>query len=205
MILLVGGSTGSLRRMMAEGHGDVLGRLLTPRNGNAVKGFIEGGSPWACDNSAYSDFDADKFRRMVGRVEDRPRLLWVAVPDVVGDARATLDMWHLWEPELRGRVPLAFVLQDGQESLELPPADAYFVGGTTKWKLSQCAESLCREAKRRSSWLHMGRVNSLRRLRVALAFGCDSVDGTGASRWGDIELPKLIRWLKQAKSEVWLW
>jgi len=56
--------------------------------------------------------------------------------------------------------------------------DALFIGGTTAWKLSEAVYQLCQEAKRRGKWVHMGRVNSLRRMRLAESFGCDSADGT---------------------------
>ena len=42
----------------------------------------------------------------------------------------------------------------------------------------------CREARRRGKWVHMGRVNGLRRLRIALDFGVDTVDGTSLTRPG---------------------
>jgi len=75
---------------------------------------------------------------------------------------------------------VALVAQDGLESLPVPweDFDALFIGGSTAWKLSEAARELCQEAKRRGKWVHMGRVNSLRRMQVAEAFGCDSADGT---------------------------
>ncbi len=51
-------------------------------------------------------------------------LLWIAVPDVVGDADATLERfreWHMWLCHL-GR--LAYVLQDGAERPGRVPWDA---------------------------------------------------------------------------------
>ena len=44
------------------------------------------------------------------------------------------------------------------------------------------------EAKRRRKWVHMGRVNSERRIRYAASIGCDSIDGTKWVRWRDIYL-----------------
>ena len=37
----------------------------------------------------------------------------------------------------------------------------------------------------RGKWVHMGRVNSTRRIRYAASIGCDSVDGTKWVRWRD--------------------
>lgn len=45
--------------------------------------------------------------------------MFVAVPDVVGDAKATLEMFERWRVRLDGW-PLALVLQDGMEYMEWP-------------------------------------------------------------------------------------
>lgn len=71
-----------------------------------------------------------------------------------------------------------------------------------EWKLSETARALSREAKARGKWLHMGRVNSLKRLRIAMSFGCDSVDGTLLSRGPKIHYPALIRWLDLVHREA---
>ncbi|MDG4803681.1 hypothetical protein [Micromonospora sp. WMMD980] len=47
--------------------------------------------------------------------------------------------------------------------------DALFIGGTTAWKLGPDAAHLAGQARRRGLWVHMGRVNSLWRLRHATA------------------------------------
>ena len=56
--------------------------------------------------------------------------------------------------------------------------DCLFIGGADDFKEGPLVSDACREAKRRGKWVHMGRVNGLRRLRVAQEFGVDSVDGT---------------------------
>jgi hypothetical protein len=147
--------------------------------------------PWGVDNGAFSGFDPVAFRELVGRSAGKPGLLWVVCPDVVADARATLEMWRVWSPVLRSAsVPVAFVLQDGQERHELPAADCYFIGGSTEFKLSEAAADLAAEGKRRGAWVHMGRVNSLRRLAIAHDMGCDSVDGSGYSRFAAVARSK---------------
>jgi hypothetical protein len=86
--------------------------------------------------------------------------------------------------------------QDGLERLERwmsmawPRIDALFIGGSTDWKLGPAARTLVREAKRRGLWVHMGRVNSLKRIAYAAEIGCDSIDGTGWMRWRSIRLPE---------------
>lgn len=86
----------------------------------------------------------------------------------------------------RRGLPIAFVAQDGCEVGLVPPwwmFDALFIGGTTEWKLGHTAARLVAEARARGKWTHMGRVNTLRRLRYADAIGCDSVDGSSWARW----------------------
>lgn len=51
------------------------------------------------------------------------------------------------------------------------------------------------QAKERGLWVHMGRVNSYRRLRHARRIGCDSVDGGMFSRWSKTYLPLALAWL----------
>jgi len=60
----------------------------------------------------------------------RQTCLFLTVPDYVGNAKATLDIFN--EYAWLGDWPLAFVAQDGQELLPLPYSAALFVGGSTK-------------------------------------------------------------------------
>jgi hypothetical protein len=93
----------------------------------------------------------------------------------------------------------AVVLQEGIETtsrIDWEAFDAVFVGGISDaWKESQAVERLCCEARRRGKWRHMGKVNSLRRLRIAVDFGCQSVDGTYLKFGPRINMPKLKGWL----------
>lgn len=183
MMLLVSGSPRMVTSLAQQWAGQ-LGHLLTPANGNSVQAIAATGLRWAVDNGAYSGFDEARFLRLLARCRGRPNLLWVVAPDVVANARQTLAQWPWWAVLIRGMgFPAALVLQDGQEDLEMPVADAYFVGGSTRWKLSLTAADLMAEAKRRGKWVHMGRVNSMRRLQLAWDRGADSVDGSSYSRW----------------------
>lgn len=65
------------------------------------------------------------------------------------------------------------------------------------WKLSPVAAGLVREAKARSKWVHMGRVNSRRRWSYAEYIGCDSADGTFLAFGPDVNLPRLTAWVSQ--------
>lgn len=197
-MLLVSGATKTVERYKADPH---LGRLLTPANGNRVEGLIESGLPWAADNAAFTRFDEPAYRRMLDRIAGRPGCRFVTAPDVVADADATLRLFRAWLPVLKAKnLPVALVAQDGLERLPVPwdDIDALFIGGTTGWKLGDGAKALAAEAKAKGKWVHMGRVNSRTRIMFAASWRCDSVDGSGFSRWPDTRIPKGLRWIAEA-------
>ena len=204
MKLLVGGATKTLERYPQAGC------LVQPRSGNSIERLAESGRWWAANNDCFQWLDVEAYWRMITRLSkvDRSRFLWVACPDVVGDARETLNRWHEWFPQLDHlQLPAAFVGQDGLESLrdQIPWHEmaAFFVGGSTEWKLSEHAESLMREAKRRGKLVHVGRVNSLCRIRDVLMMcqDADSMDGRSFSAWPDIKIPKGLEWIRQTKRQ----
>jgi hypothetical protein len=61
--------------------------------------------------------------------------------------------------------------------------DCIFIGGSTAFKLGAEAARIVVEAHLLRKWVHMGRVNTQRRLQYAAAIGVDSVDGSGWSRF----------------------
>ena len=195
MLLLISGATATVRRHVESRR---LGHLLTPASGNSLRSTLATGLPWAADNSAFVGFDPAAFCAMLGRVAGKERCLFVACPDVVGDASRTLALFEVWQPIIASlQLPVALVGQDGLEALSVPweRIDSLFLGGSTDWKLSRAAAELAKEAKRREKWVHMGRCNTRRRLEHAFALGCDSVDGSGFSRWPDRRIPKALSWL----------
>lgn len=193
-----------MRNAMAAG---ALGQIVTPAAGNAVGAGFE----WVADNAVFADRypgDDAYLAWLETRLEHQANCRFVVAPDVVGDAAATLARSAPMLPRLRAAGwPVALVLQDGQEHLPMPwdLIDAVFVGGSTEWKLSQAARGLVAEARRRGKWVHMGRVNSLRRLRYAEAIGCDSVDGTYLAFGPDRNLPRLLGWLGELDRQPALW
>lgn len=195
--MLVSGATKTMRRMLPHPN---LGVLLTPDV--AYKSHLDliKGVPWAADNSAFMNFDPASYCTFLGKIARLPGCLFVAVPDVVTDAPTTLTRFDRWQPVLAEiGLPVAYVAQDGAEDLDLPwgRMTALFVGGSTAWKESRAAADLCGEAKRRRRWVHVGRVNTRRRIHMIRSWGTDSFDGTGFSRWSDIQIPNGLRWIQE--------
>jgi hypothetical protein len=182
---------------MVEHAHPSLGRLIQPRHYNALPATIARGVPWAADNDCFQRLDAHAYYAMLDRLHHiGGRCLFVAVPDVVADAYATARQFESWwTGAARRGLPVALVAQDGLEhmdrwmSMVWPRIDALFIGGSTDWKLGPAARAFVREAKRRGLWVHMGRVNSVKRIAYAAEIGCDSIDGTGWMRWRNIRLP----------------
>lgn len=189
-------ATASGPKVTAAIQDGLLAQMRTPDTGNRL---IDGAA-WAADNGCFNakTFTVARWGKWLIR---QPRTAeWAAVPDVVGDHAATLERWHRFAPWVRriGFVP-AFVAQDGCTPDAIPAdAGALFVGGTTEWKTSNAAHACVIEAQRRGIPTHMGRVNSLRRLRIAAQWECDSVDGTYLAFGPDQNLPRLLNWLRPA-------
>ena len=111
---------------------------------------------------------------------------WIVVPDVRLDAKATLKSWQEWEPQLRCYgVPLAFAMQNGMQVEDIPEsANVLFIGGSDDWRYPRMAE-FAQFARSTGRLIHVGRVNSIRRIQQLEALEIDSVDGTGWFRGND--------------------
>lgn len=162
---------------------------------------------WAADNACFKraadDFDLEGFFVWLRKFDPvRRSCLFAVSPDVVGDWGATLARSLPVIPSIRALgYPAAIVLQDGAEPSTLPDCDAVFVGGSTAWKTGQAAERCCGAARSRGMWVHMGRVNSRRRLYTAAQFGCDSVDGTFVAFGPEINTRRMLRFLRSANNQ----
>lgn len=137
---------------------------------------------WALDNGCFTSWNAYAFVKALQYHQGLPECLFVVSPDVVGNHEKTLHRFWIWQSVIRSYgYPVAFVAQNGLVSPDDIPFDAIdclFIGGDTQFKLSALVTKCVREAKQRGKWVHMGRVNTLTRLRHANSIGCDSVDGT---------------------------
>jgi hypothetical protein len=153
-----------------------IGLLCQPVSHLPQAGWI-----WAADNGCFSDkWDADRWLSWLHRPMPRAGCLFATVPDVVANHRETMRRWDTWSPVVHATgFPVAFVAQNGSEDGGIPwdEVDAVFIGGDTEWKMSLHAFRIAREAKERGKWVHVGRVNSLKRLREWAGYA-DSSDGT---------------------------
>jgi hypothetical protein len=175
------------------------GQIMTPRSGKRAPHC----AIWCADNGSYSGaFDWTCFSDWLCFMQPwRNRCVFVVAPDVVANAVATLDLfrWYAWRIQSLG-FPVALVAQDGLEALRWPPAwayDALFVGGTTAWKLSAAADWCIRRAMQAGKWVHVGRVNSQRRIRHFQLLGVHSVDGTSLAYSPDRHYKRFSKQLAQ--------
>lgn len=197
MLYFANPSTPAVREAMAAGH---LGMIATPAQGQAVPA----GAPWCADNGCfgkgYPGDDAWIEWLESFTADERSRCAFAVAPDVVGDARATLERSSPWLERVRALgYPVAFVAQDGAEDVH-PPWDQFdvlFIGGTTEWKLGQQARDVVNMAHDHGKAVHMGRVNSRMRLQYAVNIGCDSADGTFITFGPDKNLPRMRRWIRE--------
>lgn len=192
-MLLVSGATTTMERLRGEPG---LGRFVTPASRNSAD--VVAGWSWAADNGAFGGFDEDAFLAMIDRFQaHKASCLFAVAPDCVGDAAATDRLWRQWGAWLRwDGWPAAYVAQNGATEASIPwdEFETLFIGGDTPFKLA--SRPLMEAAKERGKWVHVGRVNSLRRLRWAHEAGADSVDGTQFSMYPDTYIERALRFME---------
>jgi hypothetical protein len=108
----------------------------------------------------------------------------------IGGSKECIPCAFIWLLEEQGRLP---------DQYEPCPLCGRLL---TEWKLGAWAALLTTLAKARGKYVHMGRVNSLKRYRYAVSIGCDSVDGTFLVRGARKNLPLLLGWVDTIRSEV---
>ena len=159
---------------------DKIPRMITPRiGGRPAEGEI-----WAADNGRYSDrinYKGDEF--YLGWLSRMPveTCLFATAPDTFSDAITTLRESIPLLPRIRALGYKAALVAQPTMTIEMTPWDDFdvlFIGGPDEWQFSERLTLLVKEAIRRGKKVHMGRVNSLRRMRYAASLGCESVDGT---------------------------
>lgn len=140
------------------------------------------GVPYGLDNGCFSVFHKKTWRNLLKQAREiKP--VFVCLPDIVGDARRTLDLFDAFIDETEG-LPRALVLQDGIGNHPIPfkQMDAIFIGGSDEFKTSVEAFNAAKAAKMLDKWVHVGRVNTAKRVLQWIDYA-DSIDGSGISRY----------------------
>lgn len=158
---------------------------------------------WVAENGCYTDFtkkrdfDPNRFARFVHwACKETVLPQWIALPDIVMGGDASLERsvrWLRWLKRIPALATVKFMLvvQNGMDLSAtamrtirriVGPRVGIFVGGDTDWKLgtvgfwSWLAHAL-------SSWCHVGRVNSVKRIEHIDLADADSFDGSSVSRF----------------------
>lgn len=202
----------------ARERGDI-GLLVTPLLPSYLK-YAKDYPVIAIDNGVFSKskpFDEGNFRKLIDAVAADPetakKVRFVVAPDVVGDARATLDRFDQWADEIHSKgLPVALAAQDGLENMldQIPwdKVDVLFIGGSTDWKIGNVENlpkwiKLFKEAKDHDVPIHMGRVNSADRLHLAeYGLGASTVDGTYLAFGPEKNRPNLEKWLNKQNART---
>ena len=209
MIYFANPTTRTLPKMTSGGA--EIGYIATPNQGNPEGGgrfSRPKGVTWVADNGCFGKhFDVNRwYRWLKNNADGAADCQFATAPDVVGDHEATLKRSLPWLPKIRELgFPAALVIQDGATIDTIPwdEFDAAFIGGTTEFKLGETALEICREARRRGKWVHIGRVNSRRRY-MRFTSVADSVDGTCLIRDFD-RTDKVVLWVREHRNRLPLW
>jgi hypothetical protein len=163
-------------------------RLLVSASGvHRTEGFA-----YAIDNGAWSAFSQGKpwdEAAFVALLDKHGALAdWVVSPDIVQGGRASLDVSLAWLPRLLDLCPrVLLAVQDGHEPSDvehlLGDRVGIFVGGSTSWKESSTLSTWGPLARARGCWLHVGRVNTARRISICSSAGASSFDGTSVTQF----------------------
>jgi hypothetical protein len=157
------------------------GQLRTPLTAYGLSG-----KQYGLDNGCFSKFEAKTWRRLLNEAKlqdeyNQPE--FVCAPDIVSDSRRTLELFDMFYDEIKP-LKVCLVLQDGigNFAIDWQRVDAVFVGGSDAFKISNEAINACKVAKMLGKWVHVGRVNTVERVRNWIGLA-DSIDGSGISKY----------------------
>ena len=180
-----------------ERYGVDFWQLRTPLTQYALAGV-----PYGLDNGCFKRFNEKAWSRLLNEAEENmPK--FVCLPDMVGDAVRTLDLFDAFESKTNG-LPRCLVLQDGigNHRIDWNKLSAVFVGGSDAFKISEEAMNACKTAKMLGKWVHVGRVNTAQRVRHWLGVA-DSIDGSGISQY-DHMLENVLAAIQGTREETQL-
>ena len=183
--------TGTQRNLAALRHAGW--RLLV----SAAGALRHEGFPYALDNGAWSAYSQGRpfneaaflyALRRLGAGAD-----WTTLPDIVAGGHASLELSLRWMQRVLDESPRALLaVQDGLTPDDVVPfvgeRVGIFVGGSTAWKL-QTLPQWAKMGQQQGCWVHVGRVNTIRRITLCDQCGATSFDGSSASRFERTLLP----------------
>lgn len=180
-----------------------LGVMLTPRMRNVVDLTA---MPWAADTGLFSakgeqEFVLQRYTTFLQSLAQyRSTNLFATAPDAFDNRELTLQRALPVLPIIRELgYKAAYVAHAGSSPANTPwdALDVLFIGGSNSWQWSAECAALIRHARSRNLPVHRGRVNTEQRIRMSHALGCTSADGTLLRYGPDINLPKLLQWLRR--------
>lgn len=136
---------------------------------------------WCLDNGVFTGkFNVDAWINYIEKLNEyKKTCLFIVIPDVIGDCSATLEQFSHYRNMIKD-YPVALVSQDGiKEHANYIPWDDFdclFIGGSDEHKLGKEGSWILNQAKKRNKWIHVGRVNSVK--RILQFWQADSWDGT---------------------------
>lgn len=187
MRYLIDKQTEDVQRKLSQYPDLVVGQLLTP-----LSRYKNWGGTFGIDNGAFSGLDREGWFRLLNKnIDQIENCCFVAIPDIVGNARRTNELFgqitqeretHAWGTKW------CLVLQDGHEDMHidwhLHKQRALFVGGTDRFKDSAAAYDIVKTAKAIGGiHIHVGRVNTWKRYKAYWKIGADTCDGSGVSQY----------------------
>lgn len=175
--------------------------LMTPDT--HVRRLTPAGMAYALDNGAWGAFqrgepwDRERFDQMCAAWASAAD--WIVLPDIVAGGAESLALSLSWKARITVPRLRLIAVQDGMTPDDVAPhvdGDCgIFVGGSTDWKLDTMSH-WGRLAQRRGCYLHIARVNTVRRIIRCQDVGAHSFDGTSPSRFS-VTTPRLTAAVKQ--------
>lgn len=194
-MVMLANNTGVRTGYLAGRFPGKIGHLFSPGAQRGPFEFIQ----YSLDNGAFArrdDWDEAAWVKLLDWAKlSGQNPMWALVPDCVADREGTLKRWGKYSAVLSEYGwPLAFAVQDGMTTADVPQnAQVVFVGGSTEWKW-QTLRAWCSNFPR----VHVGRVNTYRRLWECHDAGAESIDGTGWMRGDQRQYRGLLAYLQES-------
>ena len=183
------GTRRNLARLRAAGWGLMVSAKGRHRTEGFARYAVDNGAWWAYANKQF--FDERAFLVVYDQLAAGAD--FVVLPDIVAGGLRSLEFSLRWRERLGpAPCPLMLAVQDGMQPSDVcgfMPMLGIFVGGTSEWK-EQSLPEWGELARATGAHLHVGRVNTARRVHLCQAASVDSFDGSSVSRYS-INLPLL--------------